>query len=769
MLVKAIKLFLVVFLFTSSNLYSQKVALVLSGGGAKGIAHIGVIKALEEENVAIDYVVGTSMGGIIASLYAAGYSPEEMEKLTKSKSFQNWINGDLEEGYNYFFHEKDKDASILHVGVTLDSTLSTNLSTKIASDISLNFALSELLAQSSQASGYNFDSLMIPLRVIAAEIFTQETMILKKGHIENAVRASMTVPFIYRPIQVEDQYLFDGGIYNNFPIDVAVEEFDPDFLIGANVSEKVFTEYPYDEDEQLISQSLFLMILDKSDPGMLNDIGLYLEPNITGVSGIDFNKVDQLIDSGYAYTKRRLQEYKEEKPWRKLEKEETDKRRKAFNERKKELVFKDVRFTGFTRSQETYLKQFFKLDRRGELSFEDIKKAYYQIVSEEFFNNVYPAINFEESLEAFVFELRGKKNKNLEIDLGGNISSRSFSAIYLGLGYKTFTGPLIEHNLNFYSGRFYQSIGYAVRGYFPGSNFIYLQPEAYFNKWDFINSRDVIFDATKSAVVEQIDRKVGLTTGFALGVRFRGELEGSYLRNTYEYSNSETINANDTLDITRFKGWKFGVKISAENFNRKMYPSDGQRFSLKGFYFTGNEDYDPGNTSSQSVENQSFERDWFVAQLEIEKYFNISRNYSFGWELNSVISNQPFFANYYSSVIVSPAYFPLYDSRTLFLKNFRAHTFGAGGIMNVFKIRRNLDLRLEAYAFVPFKEIINNDQTPEYGETLQNVYLSGTGVAVFHSPVGPISANVNYYDDPQQKWGFYFSFGYLLFNKTAMD
>ena len=363
---KATKLLFICCLLISLPVYPQKVALVLSGGGAKGLAHIGVIKALEENNVPIDYVLGTSMGAIIAAFYAAGYTPEQIEEIATSENFQNWVNGDLERKYNYFFHKKNDNASILDIGISLDSSLSTSVSTNIASDISLNFALSELLSQASEASHYDFDSLMVPLRVIAAEIFTQKTVVLKNGNVEDAVRASMTVPFVYKPLKIDNQYLFDGGIYNNFPIDIALWEFDPDFIIGSNVSEKKFEEYPYGEDEKLINQSLLLMLLDKSDPSMLDNIGLYLEPDLDGYSGIDFSKAKALIDSGYNYTINRLKAMQDAKPWSDRDPEILKEHREKFLQKEKDLIFKEVRFNGFTRSQETYLKQFFKIDKQKE-------------------------------------------------------------------------------------------------------------------------------------------------------------------------------------------------------------------------------------------------------------------------------------------------------------------------------------------------------------------------------------------------------------------
>ena len=182
--------------------HGQNVGLVLSGGAAKGLAHVGVLKALEENEIPIDYIVGTSMGGIIAGSYAAGLSPEQIENIVLSEEFLRWVNGYPERGYNYFFHTYDENPNFLKLNLSLDSIMNLQLNSSLASDVSLNFALAEIMAQASAISHNNFDSLFVPLRVVASDIFTQNQVILEKGSLSDALRATQTVPFFYNPIRV---------------------------------------------------------------------------------------------------------------------------------------------------------------------------------------------------------------------------------------------------------------------------------------------------------------------------------------------------------------------------------------------------------------------------------------------------------------------------------------------------------------------------------------------------------------------------------------
>jgi NTE family protein len=120
--------------------------------------------------------------------------------------------------------------------------------------------------------------------------------------LSDALRATQTVPFFYNPVRVDGKYLFDGGVYNNFPVDIAAREFKPDVIVGVNVSSKVYDEYPYENDDKLISRSLLLLLLDKSDPSQLSDHGIYIQPNLKGFSSFDFGSAKSMIDSGYAET-----------------------------------------------------------------------------------------------------------------------------------------------------------------------------------------------------------------------------------------------------------------------------------------------------------------------------------------------------------------------------------------------------------------------------------------------------------------------------------
>ena len=173
---RKITVIIALFLAAIQIVSAQKVGLVLSGGGAKGAAHIGVIKALEENNIPIDYITGTSIGAIIGSLYAMGYSPEEMLELMLSKEFAYWQTGTVEEQYTYYFKEPYPTPEFAHFSIDMSDSLQIKASflpQSLINPIQMNQAFMALFSQATAKAGWNFDNLFVPFRCVASDIYTE--------------------------------------------------------------------------------------------------------------------------------------------------------------------------------------------------------------------------------------------------------------------------------------------------------------------------------------------------------------------------------------------------------------------------------------------------------------------------------------------------------------------------------------------------------------------------------------------------------------------
>ena len=174
--------------------------MVFSGGGATGFAHIGVLKALEENNIPVDFITGTSAGALIGALYAFGYSPWEIERLVLQEKFQSMSSGKLDDEYRYTIHNQDHDAELMSIRLAKDSMFQKSLPTNLINPTFLDLEVLNFLGNNMNIVNGSFDSLFIPFRCIASDIATKESILFSEGNLNQAVRASMTYPFFISPI-----------------------------------------------------------------------------------------------------------------------------------------------------------------------------------------------------------------------------------------------------------------------------------------------------------------------------------------------------------------------------------------------------------------------------------------------------------------------------------------------------------------------------------------------------------------------------------------
>lgn len=767
------KLLLGLLCFCAFQANAQKVGLVLSGGGAKGLAHIGTLKALEENHIPIDYITGTSMGGIVGALYAAGYSPAQIEKIALTNDFQDWVSGRFKSDYSFFFQKGSTNASLITAKLSVDTSLRINFRSNLVNDIPLNFALLELLSQASAISKDNFDNLFVPYRCMVSDIFSQTSITVKSGSLAEAVRATMTVPLIYRPIKLDNKYVFDGGLYNNFPADIMQKEFKPDYIIGASVSSKNFKEYPKSGDERLVNRLMLFMFLSKSDSTLIGKNGIYIQPDLQDFSSSNFTPVADLIKKGYDATMADMPKILKAVQ-RRVSTEEIVLKRNVFNNKKPQLVFSDVAVTGVNRQQKRYIERLFRSDK-PTFDLADIKQGYYKLVADETFETIYPKISYNPASDSYTFGIIAKPKRSFKLDFGGNISSRPISNVFLGLQYNYLDRKAYTFGTNFYSGRFYESIQLNGRIDYPSKLPFFLSGEMTYNHFNFYNTSQIFIENPHPTYIEQSDRKIELKAGIPLNRNTRITLSTSFINNNDHYSPTNSFNIGDILDKTVFNGSRSTVTFEQNTFNRKQYATRGRNFLLSLNYFNGREIYTPGNisrnsgTASDIAENRKH-REWFNIKLSDENYFFHQGKYTLGYLVEGVISNQPLFSNYYSTLLAAPAFYPLQDSRSLFLEKFRARTYLAGGLKNIYNIRKNFDLRVEAFLFMPYQEFAQNGfQNVDNARTFNHIHYAGTAGLVYHTPVGPVSLSYNLYDDPIKRNGVLLHLGYLIYNKRSIE
>ena len=275
------------FIMLIGMLDAQSVGLVLSGGGAKGITHIGIIQALEENGIPIDYVAGTSIGAIVGGLYAMGYTPQEMLELIGSKEFQQCYSGEVDKDNTYYIKQNDPTPELYSIQAALGDTMTVvqALPVSLIDPVHMNIKIPELCIQATAACKENFDSLFVPFRCVASDVYHKKEIVFSRGDLGNSIRASMTFPLVFRPIKINDVLAYDGGIFNNFPADVMKRDFAPDYIIGSVVSSN--HEQPSGHD---IVGQVESMIMQTSNYELPDTNGVLMNFDLQGEVGLlDFD------------------------------------------------------------------------------------------------------------------------------------------------------------------------------------------------------------------------------------------------------------------------------------------------------------------------------------------------------------------------------------------------------------------------------------------------------------------------------------------------
>lgn len=757
---------MMILLSFGSELFSQKqqVGLVLSGGGAKGLAHIGVLKALEENEIPVDYIVGTSMGGLVGGFYAAGYSLEEMEHIALSVDFQDWVNGRFKSDFRYFFLKKPEDPSLITAKLMLDTAFHARLRANIANDIPLNFALLEMLAQPSANAGFDFDSLFVPFRCMVADVFSQQAIVVKKGSLNNALRGTMSVPIYYRPAKVDDKYVFDGGLYNNFPADVLKEEFDPDVMIGSNTSAKVYNEYPFDKEKELISKLSVFLFLSKTDSTQLGENGVFINPDLNEYSATDFDPVADYIEAGYRAATSQMDRIRKQ-TGRRVSREEIREKRARFNNRLPPVKFTDIVVKGANSRQQWYIERVFRQEKK-ELSVEDIKKGYYRLVADDNFETVYPGITRNAQDSTYTFVLEVAPEDRFRASLGGNISTRPISTAFLGLQYNFLDRFSYTGLANFYAGRFYEAAQLKARVDIPMKVPLFLELDFTYNHWNYFRGSEIFIEDLSPTYIDQSDRNIGFSVGVPGRKNGRYELSASRIRLNNKYYLGDGVQGQEPLDHSIFDGYKLKFEFERNTLNRKQYPSEGGHLLLGLYRFDGKERFLPGGKTESEP---AFRHGWWMAKFSNEKYFRWSYFGKMGYNIELVWSNQPYFHDQKSTLLMAPVYNPFPDTRSLFLERLRAQQYAGAGLKNIITFVNNIDLRLEGHLFKPYQRLVDRDPHGEQDFDFKDLSFLGTAALIYHSPVGPISVTGSYYDNPDKQLGLMFNLGYLIYNKRANE
>ena len=764
---KRLKLLFVIILLSIATAYPQKVGLVLSGGGAKGIAHIGVLKALEENDIPIDYIAGTSMGAIVGGMYAMGYSPEEIADLLKSDDFKRWSTGEVEPKYNFYYQTADKKPFWLNLKINIRQLDSLNLKkgilpTNLVPTRQMNYAFVPLFAQADAVSNNDFNKLFIPFRCVASDVYNKKAVVLSNGILGDAIRASMTFPFMYKPITIDNELLFDGGIYNNFPTDVMKQSFNPDFMIGSVVASN--PKKPTEND--IIEQVQNMIISSKSNYGISPKEGFLFDFKLTNYTTFDFSKVDELVKLGYDSTMAHIDELKARIHRRALS-EDVVKRRFEFRQRFPEFKFKNIRIEGVDTLQKQYIERVFHKKNRI-FGLDEFKESYFRLISDDKVTEVIPHAHYDDSTHCYDLDLKVKAENQIRIQIGGNISSSTSNQAYLGITYQNLTYYAQSAYIDAQFGRMYNGLGLGTRIDLPSSKNLYLKLTFVLHKFDYFNGNSLFYNDTRSALFTQSEGYSKFTFGVPLNSKARMEAGIGYGAILDKYIQNRDFSDVLKYDKSEFSLGNLYLKTEAYTLNNIMYPTDGYKYSCSLQMFSGSEEYKSASDAHENTKNNT--DTWLQFKANIEKYIPLRKNFVLGTFAELLYSNRKFNENYTISLIEAPVFQPTPHSKTVFNGAFSANQYGAIGIIPIYKFSNSVHVRGEGYWFIPYKMIINDGNNKAvYSDKFDgSEFISQASVVL---SLGKITASafVNYYSTSSNRWNFGVNIGLLLFNDKFKD
>ena len=760
-------LFLSVCLLLLPFVQAQKVGLVLSGGGAKGMTHIGIIRALEENNIPIDYITGTAIGAIIGSLYAMGYSPDDMEALLRSEDFKRWYSGQVEPEYGYYFKQNRPTPEFFNIRFSFKDSLHIKpqiLPTSMVNPIQMNLVFVELFARATAACSGDFNRLFVPFRCIASDVYNKKPLIMRRGDLGDAVRASMSFPFVFKPIEIDSVLAYDGGIYNNFPTDIMREDFKPEVIIGSVVAAN-----PGKPKENDLMSQLENMIMQKTDYTLPDSLGIIMTFKYDDVSLLDFDRLQELHDIGYNRTISLMDSIKG-RIHRRVSAENVRLRRLVYRSNLPQFRFRDIYIEGANPQQQAYIKKEFHDEDHEVFTYEDLKRGYFRLLSDNMISEIIPHAVYDSENDLYSLHLKVKMEDNFSVRMGGSVSTTSSNQIYLGLGYQDLNYYSKEITLDGQIGKVYNNAQLMAKIDLPTriptsyrliaslSTFDYYKKDKLFSKNDkpSFNSKDERFVKLMVALPFLANKRAEISIGY-------GKLQDNYFQ-------SSVINFDkDRSDRSTYNLLGGAIGFYGSTLNARQYATKGYFEKLVAQVFSGKEKFIPGNPTETSVTTKE-RQSWLQISYMKYAYHTMSPKFTLGWMAEMLYSSKNFSENYTATMLQAADFSPTPHSKLMYNEAFRANQFLAAGIKPIFVFNDMFQFRSEFYGFVPIFPIKKNALNKAYyGKAFSRFEYIGEISVICQLPFGAISAYVNHYSSPKKEWNVGLTLGWQLFNYRFIE
>ncbi len=599
-----------------------KVGLVLSGGGAKGLAHIGALKVIEEAGVKIDYIGGTSMGAIVGGLYASGYTANQLDSIFRNTDFVTLIEDNLPRGAKSFY---EKEASEKYALTLPFNNFKVSFPPAYSGGQNIYNELVRVLYHVKDVS--DFSKLSIPFLCIATDVETGEEVILDRGYLPEAIMASGTLPSLFEPATMGDRVLIDGGVVNNYPVE-EVKKMGADVIIGVDVQHGLRDrEALLSATEILLQINNYRTALDMVEKSKLTDI--YIKPEMGDYSVIDFDAATKIVESGETAARQNYNALE-----RISEQQRHDRALVKYVDVKDTIIVKQLILKGNENYTRGYVKGKLRFDLDKKITFEKLQQGISNLSATDNFKTIrYELLSNDDGVD-LVLDLNENPNKTY-IRLGAHYDDLYKTAALLNVTYKKLLtkddvasldfiiGDNLRYDLQYFVDKgSYWSFGINSRfnAFKQDINFDLIQTN--FNVPNDAGLNNIRLDVTdltnqfylQTSLKEELVFRIGAEHKFIkYSTNTLGESFGDEVASSSISSSSRTIFEKSSFYST------FGQLI-LDSYDDKYFPSRGLYFNGDFHFYLISSDY-----------NDNF-KEYSIAKARMGGAFPIFKNVSLNLE-----------------------------------------------------------------------------------------------------------------------------------------
>jgi NTE family protein len=538
-----------------------KVGLILSGGAAKGMAHVGVLKVIEEAGLKIDYIGGTSMGGLVAALYTIGYDADTLASMVATLDWDRLLSDDIPRRELSIEEKPDYDQYIVTFPLR---ERKVKLPQGVVTGQNIENLIAELCSHVHNVQDFN--QLQIPFLCVSADVLTGTEVIHREGYLPSAMRATMAIPSVFTPVNIDGKLLIDGGVLNNFPVD-HVQEMGADILIGVNVGAEPFTAEDDVNFLRVMEQTVFLSSNNRTKENIkLCDI--YIAPDIKGYSSTSFNAGDSLLIRGERAARVYFDRFRtladslnniEFIPYEKPSFEPLD-----------SFLLSEIHIDGVEKVSGRLLSGKLNLNVLETVSPQQVSEAIDNLYSSLFFEKVtYELVPvFVELLgPSVMLKIKVKERRGGQLMVGLNYNTSYKASITLNTTFRNvlLNGSKLSLNLALGENQFFRARFEKNNGWKPGFVF-----DIGGQNFDL----NIYNQGIKKGVVDYADISAAIYTRSIVGKSYAFGIGGEFERITMKPDIGEVILEKQSGNYYNLLGY-----INLDTYDNRFFPTVGTRFN----------------------------------------------------------------------------------------------------------------------------------------------------------------------------------------------